>query len=159
METFLYVVAAVSVLFGLAGIILPLLPGTPLVFGGLWLAAWIDGFSKVGVDTVVVLGLMAVIAWAVEYVAAALGAQRAGASRLAIWGAVWGSLLGLVAGLPGLVIGPIVGAMLGEWVARRDPAGATKAGLAAGLGFVIAIAAKLGITLSMLGVFALAWFA
>jgi uncharacterized protein YqgC (DUF456 family) len=158
METLLFVAAAVAVLLGLAGIVLPLLPGTPLLFGGLWLAAWLDGFSKVSVGTVVVLGLMAAIAWAVDYLAAALGAQRAGASRLAIAGAVGGSLLGLVAGLPGLVIGPIAGAMFGEWLARRDPAGATKAGLAAGLGFVIAIAAKLGIALSMLGVFAFAWF-
>ena len=134
------------------------MPGTPLLFGGLWLAAWLDGYSKVSVTVVVVLGVMALLAWAVDYVAAALGVKRAGASGMAMAGAGIGALVGLFAGLPGLILGPIVGAMAGEWIARKDQAQATRAGLAAGLSFIAAIAVKIGIAVAMLGTFAFAYF-
>ncbi|MBL8303651.1 MAG: DUF456 domain-containing protein [Ideonella sp.] len=158
MDIALWIVAAVAVLLGIAGMVLPLLPGTPLLFGGLWLAAWLDGYARVSVTVVVVLGVMAVLAWVVDYVAATLGVKRVGASGKAVAGAAIGTVIGLFAGLPGLVLGPVIGAMAGEWLARRDAAQAGRAGLAAGLGFIVAVAAKLGIAIAMLGVFAFAWF-
>ena len=87
-----------------------------------------------------------------------MGVKRVGASGKAVAGAAIGTVLGLFAGLPGLILGPIVGAMAGEWLARRDAAQAGRAGLAAGVGFIVAVAAKLGIAIAMLGVFAFAWF-
>jgi hypothetical protein len=153
----LWIVAIALVVVGVAGLVLPVLPGTPLLFGGLWLAAWIDGYAKVGVWVVVLLGVLALLAWAADYVAAALGVQRAGASKLAMAGAALGAIFGLALGLIGLVIGPVIGAMVGEWIARRDARQATKAGLAAGLGFIVAVAAKLGIAVAMLVVFAFAY--
>lgn len=159
METtsLLWVAAIVAVLLGLAGVVLPLLPGTPLMFGGLWLAAWLDGYSRVSLFTVGVLALMALLAWVADYAAAALGVKRVGASGRAMAGAALGAVLGAFAGLPGLIVGPVLGAMVGEWSVRRHAGQATRAGVAAGLGFVIAIAAKLGLALGMLGVFAFAY--
>lgn len=157
-STLLWAAAVVAVLLGLAGVVLPLLPGTPLLFGGLWLAAWLDGYSRVSVMTVVVLAFMAVLAWLADYAAAALGVKRAGASGRAMAGAALGAVLGVFAGLPGLILGPILGAMAGEWLARRHAGQAARAGMAAGLGFIVAIAAKLGLALGMLGVFAFAYF-
>jgi uncharacterized protein len=154
----LWIVAIVAVVVGVAGLVLPVLPGTPLLFGGLWLAAYIDGYAKVSVWVVVLLGVMAAGAWAMDYVAAALGVKRVGASKLAMVGAVLGAIFGLALGLIGLVIGPVLGAMVGEWVARRDAQQATKAGLAAGLGFIVAVAAKLGIAVAMLVTFVFAYF-
>jgi uncharacterized protein YqgC (DUF456 family) len=154
----LWVAAVVAVVLGLAGVVLPLLPGTPLLFGGLWLAAWLDGYSRVSVLTVAVLAVMAVLSWLADYAAAALGVKRAGASGRAMAGAVVGAVLGAFAGLPGLIVGPVLGAMAGEWSVRRHAGQATRAGVAAGLGLVIAIAAKLGLALAMLGVFAFAYF-
>jgi uncharacterized protein len=158
MEFALWIAALLAIVLGLAGIVLPLLPGTPLLFGGLWLVAWLDGYSKVSVTTVVVLGCMALIAWVVDYVTGALGVKRAGASGLAIAGAAIGALLGVFGGLPGLILGPIAGAMLGEWLARNDGARATRAGIAAGVGFIAAAVAKLAIAVAMLGVFTFAYF-
>lgn len=157
METLLFAAAVSAVLLGLAGIVLPLLPGIPLIFGGLWLFAWLDDFSRVSVTTVVVLAVMAVIAWLVDYVAAALGVRRAGASGLAVIGAAIGAVVGIAAGLVGVVVGPIIGAVIGEWFARRNHVQAARAGIAAGLGFVLAVAAKIGIAFTMLGVFTVAW--
>lgn len=158
MELALWIAAAAAVLLGLAGMVLPLLPGTPLLFGGLWLAAWLDGYSKVSMTVVVVLGVMALLAWVIDYVAAALGVKRAGASGMAMAGAGIGALVGLLGGLPGLILGPIAGAMVGEWIARKDHAQATRAGLAAGLSFIAAMAVKIGIAVAMIGTFAFAYF-
>lgn len=142
---------------GLAGLVLPVIPGTPLLFAGFWLAAWIDGYAKIGGVTLGVLGALALLAWVVDYVAAAAGVKRVGASGQAVAGALIGAVLGLAGGVIGLVVGPIAGAAVGEWIARRDPRQAVRAGLAAGLGFVIAVAAKLGLAVAMLAVFAAAW--
>lgn len=157
MDTVLTLAAIVAVLLGLAGIVLPLLPGVPLIFAGLWLLAWIDGFTRVAETTVVILAGMAAIAWLVDYLAAALGAKGAGASGLAVAGAAIGAVIGFFGGLAGIILGPIVGAVSGEWLARRNRLQAARAGLAAGIGFLIAIAAKLGIAFTMVGVFAFAW--
>lgn len=159
METLLLAAAIFAVILGLAGILLPLLPGTPLVFAGLWLLAWLDDFSRVSVTTVVVLAAMAVLAWLVDYIAAALGVRRSGASGLAVLGAALGAVVGLAGGLVGVIVGPIAGAVIGEWLARRNHAQAARAGLAAGLGFLLAVAAKIGIAFTMLGIFAVAWLA
>lgn len=61
METLLLAAAIFAVILGLAGILLPLLPGTPLVFAGLWLLAWLDDFSRVSVTTVVVLAALGAV--------------------------------------------------------------------------------------------------
>jgi uncharacterized protein YqgC (DUF456 family) len=102
-----------------------------------------------------VLGVLGLV---VDYVASAVGVKRAGASGLAVWGAAIGALLGIFAGLPGLILGPIVGAIAGELLARRPFEKASRAGVAAGIGFLLAMAAKLGIAVAMLCVFAFAYF-
>ena len=158
MDIALWILAGLAVLTGVAGVVLPLLPGTPLIFVGLWLAAWLDGYAKVGVAVVVVLGVLGLLGLVVDYVASALGVKRAGASGLAVWGAAIGAVLGIFAGLPGLILGPIVGAIAGELLARRPLQQASRAGVAAGIGFLVAMAAKLGIAVAMICVFAFAYF-
>jgi uncharacterized protein YqgC (DUF456 family) len=154
----LWVAAAVLVLVGIAGTFLPALPGTVLVFGGLFLAAWADGFARVGWPTLLVLGLLTVLSYGVDLVAAAVGARSFGASGSAAVGAVFGTLLGLFFGLPGLIIGPFVGALAGEIWARKGFEGAAQAGVGAWLGFVVGAAVKLGIVFAMVGLFVAALF-
>ncbi|MFP5307194.1 MAG: DUF456 domain-containing protein [Gammaproteobacteria bacterium] len=154
----LWIVAAAMVGVGLAGAVVPVLPGVPLVFGGLWLAAWIDGYARVGVVTLVVLAVLTVLAILVDFVASALGAQRVGASRQAIWGSVLGSLIGLFFGLPGIILGPFVGAVIGELSARGGLAQAANVGVATWLGLLFGTIAKLAASLAMIGIFLLAFF-
>lgn len=153
MEIALTVLAFLLVVIGLAGTVLPALPGVPLIFGGLLLIAYQDGFNKVGVVTLVVLGILAVVAFAVDYVAAIFGAKRVGASRLAIIGAALGTLFGLFLGFIGLMLGPFVGAAVGEFITRQDAMQAGKVGFATWLGIVIGVAVKLGIAFLMVGIF------
>ncbi len=157
MDILLPVLALTAIILGLAGVVLPLLPGTPLLFGGLWLLAWTDGFARVSEFTIVALGILAVLAWGIDYIAATLGVQRVGASGMAVAGAAIGTVLGLAAGLVGVLIGPVLGAIAGEWLARRDGAQASRAGLAAGISFLLGTVAKICIAFAMVGIFAVAW--
>ena len=156
--TLLWILAATLVLTGLVGVVLPALPGTPLIFLGLLVAAWIDDFQRVSGLTVAILGALAALAWLVDFVAASLGAKRAGASGLAVVGAVLGTVAGLFFGFVGLLFGPLLGAVTGELIAGRDSSQATKAGLATWVGLVFGIAAKVTLAFTMIGVFATAYF-
>lgn len=155
--TLLWVAAAGLVAVGLAGAVLPMLPGIPLVFIGLWLGAWIDDYQRVGTFTLVVLGVLVVASILIDFVASAVGAKRVGASPQAIWGALIGSIVGMFFGLPGLLLGPFAGAVVGELMARSDLRQATNVGIATWLGLLFGTLAKLALSLTMLGVFVLSY--
>jgi len=152
----LWVLAGLCVLVGIAGTALPALPGPVLVFVGLLLGAWADGFVHVGAGWLTLLGLMAALAYGVDFAAGAFGVNRVGASRRAVAGAVLGGLVGLFFGLPGLLLGPFVGAVIGEYTVQRDLARAGRAGAGAWLGVVLGVAGKLAIVLAMVGMFGFA---
>jgi uncharacterized protein YqgC (DUF456 family) len=157
-ETWMYVLAGVLVFAGLAGAILPALPGVPLVFGGLLVAAWADDFQRVSWFVLVVLGLLTLLSFVIDFAATALGAKRVGASKLAIVGALIGTLAGFVLGLPGLIFGPFAGAVAGEMLTHGEMQKATRAGFATWVGLIFGTLAKLALVFTMLGVFAFAWF-
>ena len=162
-NTLYYLLAVVLVLVGIAGTILPALPGLPLVFAGMLLAAWAGDFQQVGVPMLVVLGLLTVFSLAVDFWATALGAKRVGASRLAIIGAMVGTFAGLFLGPIGLLLGPFAGAIGGELIHRRslhrhDLGQATKIGVGTWFGILFGTVLKLALAFTMLGLFALAWW-
>lgn len=153
MTILFWTLAVALVIVGLIGVVLPALPGTVLIFGGLLIAAWADGFARVGIPTIVVIGIIGAASYGVDFAAAALGAKRLGASTRAMAGAAIGTILGLFLGLPGLIIGPFIGAVLGELSVDRDWKKAGKAGVAAWIGFAIGTAVKVGIAFAMIGIF------
>jgi uncharacterized protein YqgC (DUF456 family) len=157
-DAWMYVLAALLVLAGLAGAILPALPGVPLVFGGLLVAAWADDFQRVSWLVLLVLGLLTALSFAIDFAATALGAKRVGASKLAIVGAVVGTLGGFVLGLPGLIFGPFIGAVTGELLTHGEVQKATRAGFATWVGLIFGTLTKLALIFTMLGIFAFAWF-
>lgn len=156
-QTLLYMLAALLALVGLAGTIMPALPGLPLVFAGMLLAAWTGGFEQVGVWVVVVLGLMTLVSFAVDFWATAHGARRVGASRKAVIGAVIGTFAGLFFFPVGLLVGPFAGALVGEMLHGREWRQATKVGFGTWFGVVLAVVLKLGLAFAMIGIFAIAW--
>ena len=154
--TLLYALAGLLIVAGLAGTVLPALPGLPLVFAGMLLAAWVGDFQRIGGWTVAILAVLTAFALGIDALAALLGAKRVGASRLALLGAAIGSIVGLFFGLIGLIVGPFVGAFLGELAHSREAGLATKVGVGTWLGMVIGGIVKLGLAFVMLGVFLLA---
>jgi uncharacterized protein YqgC (DUF456 family) len=154
----LLVLGVALVVAGLAGTILPALPGVPLVFLGLLIAAADDGFHRVGWITLTILFLMMLAALVVDAVASSLGARKMGASWQAMVGASLGAFAGLFLGLPGLLLGPFVGATLGEWYARRDLKRAGKIGLAAWVGLLLGTACKLAIAFAMVALWVFVYF-
>ncbi len=162
-QSIYYAIAIVLVLAGLAGIILPAIPGLPLVFAGMLLAAWAGGFEQIGGWTLLVLAVLTMVSIGVDFLASAAGAKRVGASRLAVGGALAGTVIGLFFGLVGVFVGPFVGAVVGELVARRgigqrELGQATKVGIGTWFGIFIGIVLKLTLAFAMIGIFALAWW-
>jgi uncharacterized protein YqgC (DUF456 family) len=153
-----WVLAILLVIAGLAGVVMPAVPGTILIFAGLLLAAWADGFVRVSVLTIVLLGVLTVASYFVDVATMALGMKRLGTTRRAMAGAALGTLAGLFFGLPGIIIGPFAGAMLGELTADSNWRGAGKAGFAAWIGFLIGTMVKIGLAFAMVGIFLTAWF-
>ncbi len=150
----LWLGAAVCVVAGLAGLVLPALPGAPLLLVGLVLAAWAEDFLYVGPGMLVVLGVLAALTYVVDFAASAFGARRFGASSRAVVGAALGGLVGLFFGLAGVLLGPFVGAVLGELSAQRSLGDAGRAGVGATLGLVVGLALKIALAVSMLALFA-----
>lgn len=142
---------------GLAGTVLPLLPGTVLVWGGIVLGAWIDDFNRVGTSTLALITVLAVVAWGLDYVAGLMGAKKVGASRQALLGAAVGTVLGLFMGLVGVLFMPLLGAAAGEYLAQKNQARAVKVGAATWLGIMIGLIAKVVLAFVMVGIFAAAW--
>jgi hypothetical protein len=158
MTALLWTLAIALVAVGLVGVVLPAVPGTLLIFAGLLIGAWADGFTRVGAGTLVVLAVLAAASYGIDFVAAALGVKRLGASRRAMAGAALGTLLGLPFGLPGLIVGPFVGALLGELTTNRDLMRAGRMGVAAWIGFAIGMVAKVAVAFLMIGIFLAAVF-
>ena len=154
----LLLVATVLVVVGLVGIVLPGIPGAMLIFAGLALAAWADGFVHVSVWTLFVIGMLTAATYVIDVCVMALGMKHLGATKRAMIGAALGTLAGLFLGLPGVIIGPFAGAVIGEFTARRDVRVAGRAGAAAWFGFLIGMAAKAGLAFVMVGIFLAAWF-
>jgi uncharacterized protein YqgC (DUF456 family) len=157
LQTIWFILAAVLIIAGFAGAILPALPGVPLVFGGMLLAAWADHFQHVGVLTLTVLGVLCVIALLIDFVAGMLGAKRVGASPRALWGATLGTLVGLFFGIPGLLLGPFIGAIAGELTAGSKVDHATRVGIGTWLGLLFGTLAKVALCFTMLGIFLVAF--
>jgi uncharacterized protein len=156
--TLLWVLCATLIIVGLAGTVLPVLPGTVFIFGGILLGAWIDDFTRVGVTTLVVIGILAVLAFVLDYVAGLLGAKKAGASKLALLGAAIGTVVGVLMGLVGVLFMPLVGAAIGEYIAQNDEKRAVKVGLSTWVGILLGMLAKVGISFVMIGIFLVALF-
>jgi len=156
LDVALYVLAALLMIGGIAGNILPALPGIPMIFGGIWLVAAVDQYRHLGVWWLVIIGALGTVGVLLDFVAASLGAKRVGASRLAVTGAGLGTVVGMFFGLPGLIIGPFAGALLGELASGNSVLRSAHVGVATWLGLLFGTFVKLVISFLMVGLFAFA---
>ncbi len=151
MTTLLYVLGVLALLVGLAGVLVPVLPGPLALFGGVLLIAWAGQFQLVSTPTLVVTGLLAGLMVAADWVAAALGAKAFGASRWAMIGSTVGLLVGLFLGPLGLLLGPVVGAVVFELWKDPDLQKALRAGAGTFIGFLVGSVVKVVLAFLLLG--------
>lgn len=148
-----WVLSALIVISGLVGVVVPALPGIPVMFAGLVLAAWSTDFDPVGWGTIGVLGALTVLSVMIDFLSAAFGAKRQGASPRAFWGATLGAMVGLFFGLVGIVLGPFIGAVAAEMASGSGAQQAGRSGYGVWVGLVLGTAAKMAIAFLMLGIF------
>ncbi len=152
MEYLLYLGALALIAVGLAGTVIPAIPGLPIIFAGSWLIGWASGYELISVTAVVILALLAAVGIGIDILAQILGAKRAGASRAGLWGAVIGTVVGLVTGIWGIVFFPLIGAVIGEIMAGRDMLKAGTVGLATWIGMAVGIGVKIALAFIMVGI-------
>ena len=148
-----WLAATLLIVAGIAGTVLPALPGTLFVLAGILLGAWLDDFNRVKPWVLAIIAVLAVIAWVSDYVATVMGAKKAGASTLALVGAALGTVVGIFMGLIGVLFMPFVGAVIGELIAQRDAKRAARVGLATWLGLLVGTVVKLVLVFMMIGIF------
>ena len=155
METTLvfWLLAVLLLVAGLIGLFVPVLPGAPLIFAGLVIAAWAEDFHYAGLWTVVLLAIITLLTLGVDFWATIFGAKKFGASKRAVIGALIGLGIGIFLGFPGIIFGPFIGAVVGELSAQKNLKQATRAGVGATIGLVLGAAIKLALALTMIGVF------
>jgi uncharacterized protein YqgC (DUF456 family) len=143
MEAYAYLVlAALFVLTGLAGTVIPVIPGAILIFAGLFLAAWAEGFAYAGPVALTIIGILGALMFVMDFMASTLGAQRLGASPKALAGATLGALAGMLFGIPGLILGPFVGAVAGEYWATRGLRQSARVGFGTWIGLLLGAVVK-----------------
>lgn len=152
----LLLIAFSLVMLGLVGILLPILPGTPIIFFGLLLAAWANDFETVHWPTLLAIGVLCVISLIIDILASTFGVKFAKASKLGVWGTTIGTLIGMFFFPVGLLIGPFLGAWIGEMLHGRTVEQASRIGLFAWLGLAFGTACKLAIGVGMVGLFLIA---
>jgi uncharacterized protein YqgC (DUF456 family) len=151
-------VAAALIALGLAGAIIPTVPGIPLIFVGIWLIASIDRYRHLGYGWLIGIAAVGVVGLTIDLLAGALGVKRVGASKQAVWGALLGTVIGLFFGLPGLLLGPFLGSVLGELAAGGGVLRSTNVGISAWLGLIFGTIIKLVSSLIMVVLFGVVWW-
>lgn len=152
----IYVLTTLLMLTGLAGTLLPVVPGAALILLGAVVYAAATGFDPVGPGRLLILAALAGSAYVLDYAAGALGARRFGGSGWAVGGALVGALVGIFFGLPGLVFGPPLGAVAAEWLHTRQTGTSLRTGLGTAIGLLVGVGVKLGIAALMIVLF-LVW--
>lgn len=140
------------IIAGLAGTVIPAIPGLPLIAVGILLIGWAGDFATVGWATIIACAVMAVVGVVVDTVAQTAGAQKAGASPQGIWGSLIGTVVGLfMGGLIGIFVMPLIGAFIGEFWAKRDLLHAGRVGIATWIGMIVGTAVKVALAFMMVG--------
>ena len=146
MDYFLLALAIILMIAGIAGCLLPVLPGPPLSYLGL-VTLHFTRFADISRNLFIILAVVAIVVTVIDYVVPIWGTRRFGGSKYGMRGATVGLIIGLFLGPIGIIIGPFIGAVVGELIFRDDMKYALKAGFGSLLGFLTGVGLKLAASL------------
>ncbi len=154
LEIFLKTLSILTMAVGLAGTVIPMLPGIPLIYLGYIIYGIATSWQNYGQDAMIFWGVVTVLSVLLDYYAGALGAKKYGASKAGVWGAIIGGILGIIfLGFIGIIVGPILGALAAELLAGKAPKEALKSGWGSFIGFLAGSLFKVIIGFIMIGTF------
>ena len=154
LNTIVLVLTSLVMLVGLIGTVLPVIPGTILIFLAALVYAIVEGFQTVGWPTLLVLGVLTFVATTADVWASSIGAKLGGASGWSVVVGLLGGLVGFVAfSLPGAIIGAVLGVLLVELIRLGDLRQALKAGSGWAIGWALSTVLQLGLGLVMVAIF------
>lgn len=155
-EILLFVATLLVMLIGLAGVILPVLPGIPVIFAAALIYAILTDFAAIGTQTLLIFAALTVFALILDWVAGVIGVRRMGGSRAGMIGAFVGMIIGLLlpgVGIIGFIAGAFLGAYLLELFVNEDSRKALRAGFGSFLGFLVSGVLRFVIGSVMIGIF------
>lgn len=152
MDAVWIILGSIFMLLGVAGCVLPLLPGPPLCFGGLLLLQ-LQETPPFSTSFLITWALIAVAVTALDYVIPLFGTRKFGGSKYGIWGCTIGLIAGLWLGPLGIILGPFIGAFIGEYMAQNNSGQAFKAALGSFIGFLLGTLLKLIVCVVMIWYF------
>lgn len=156
LEIILFIAALIFMFVGLLGVILPVLPGIPLIFGVALVFSILTDFTYLSGQTIIIMGLLAVISLILDWIATIFGVKKMGGSYFGMLGAFIGMIVGLFipgVGIFGFVIGAFVGAFIFELLVNKESQKALKAGIGSFVGFLVGGVIKFAIGVVMIGMF------
>lgn len=158
MDTFLIITGAVLILTGIAGSILPVLPGPPVAYLGLILLQ-ISSRAPFNSRFLIIWGIVTLIVAILDYVIPVYGTKYFGGTKRGMWGATIGLVIGIFFLPPaGMIIGPFVGALIGELIGGTESGPALKAAFGSFIGFLAGTLMKLALSLAFAVMYVLALF-
>ena len=148
------VFTAIAMLVGVIGTVLPVIPGTILIFGAALFYALIEGFQTIGWPTLLVLGVLTILATSADIWASSIGAKMGGASGWSVVVGLLASLVGFVVfNLLGAILGAVMGVLITEVLRVGDWRQALKAGSGWAIGWVLSTVFQLVTALIMVAIF------
>ena len=152
--------AGVLALFiiGLMGIAIPALPGIGFIFAGILLYAWATGFATISVPTVIILGVIGLLAVGMDYMGSAVGARWGGGKTKALIGTIVGAIVGMTFSPIGIFIGAFLGGLAGALLEGQSSDKALKVALFSVIGVIGSSFMQFVLGLTMIVTFLVALF-
>jgi len=147
-DYFLLAAGIFLMILGLIGCLVPVLPGPPLSYAGIFLLHF-TRFANFSKGILIILAAVTVAVTILDYIVPIWGTRKFGGSKYGTRGATVGLIIGFFLGPAGIIIGPLIGAIVGELIFKDDLKYALKAGIGSLIGFLTGIGLKLAASFVM----------
>jgi uncharacterized protein len=151
MDVLWLVLGSLLMIVGLAGCVLPFLPGPPLCYVGL-LIQQLQADPPYTTKFLLIWGVITVVITGLDYVIPVYGTKKFGGTKYGMWGCMIGLFAGLWFGPLGIIIGPFAGAFVGELMSNSSSDQAFKAAIGSFIGFLV------GTLLKLVACFVMIWY-